>query len=66
MGSCKVTLYNEDDVMGTRLREIQLKDPANMALKMPFDIIYSDHTGYGGQSRQRSFSGIDAEKIFSG
>ena len=61
----KLPYVNEDDVMwGTRLRrEIQLKDPANIALKMPFDIIYSDHTGYGGQSRQQEvFSGIDARK----
>ena len=52
----KLPYVSEDDVMwGTRLRrEVHLKDPANIALKMPFDIIYSDHSGYGGQSRQQS------------
>ena len=63
--AAKLPYVSEDDVVwGTRLRrEIHLTDPANITLKMPFDIIYSDHVGLGGQSRQDEvFSGIDARK----
>ena len=63
--AAKLPYVNEDDVLwGTRLRrEIHLKDPANISLKLPFDVIYSDHSGYGGQSRQDEvFAGIDARK----
>tara|TARA_S200000501_G_scaffold378583_1_gene441987 strand:- start:1177 stop:2364 length:1188 start_codon:yes stop_codon:yes gene_type:complete len=63
--AAKLPYVNEDDVLwGTRLRrEIHLKDPANVNLKLPFDVIYSDHSGYGGQSRQDEvFAGIDARK----
>lgn len=63
--AAKLPYVNEDDVLwGTRLRrEIHLKDPANINLKLPFDVIYADHAGYGGQSRQDEvFAGIDARK----
>tara|TARA_Y100000589_G_scaffold329226_1_gene375181 strand:+ start:1816 stop:3015 length:1200 start_codon:yes stop_codon:yes gene_type:complete len=61
----KLPYVNEDDVLwGTRLRrEIHLKDPANIVLKMPFDVQYSDHTGYGGiKNQDEVLSGIDARK----
>tara|TARA_B100000575_G_scaffold258376_1_gene229922 strand:+ start:3351 stop:4517 length:1167 start_codon:yes stop_codon:yes gene_type:complete len=61
----KLPYVNEDDVLwGTRLRrEVPLKNPANIALKLPFDIVYADHEGISTQKRQDEvFSGIDARK----